>query len=811
MRRLMQDARLGIRMLRKSPGFTAVALLTLAVGIGANVAIFSFVDELWLKPMPVPHPERVVRIFTSNPSSQGTVERGYSSYPDFEDLRASAKTLSGVALLQRRGAMFDDGERNRLVTVAVLSNNFFDVLAPVPVAGRTFSEGELQNAGTPLVLVNYSFWQRQFQGDPSVAGHSITVDHRAVTLLGVLPRSFHPMGAVAVQDLWMPISTWIALTGERSPLTNRSFRDYELFGRLQEGQSLQAARAELASIASRLESAYPKSNHGARMTAMPESQTRDADMVHFAAALLGIAALVLLIACANVASLMLARGESRMKEMATRIALGAGRARIIGQLLVENALLAMMGTVAAVLVGKLLLDAIPKMMPALSFAVGVDAYLNWRGLVAAAAAAVLSLLFFGVAPALTASRINSAEALKQQGARSGQVRSRARDVLVVAQVALSLVMVVSSGLLVSSVIHGMQADPGFNAHQKMLVIELTWSARTAAGQMASAEEARRRLEAIPGIAATTIAMRVPFGMSGGGATHKVFLPEDAAGPEGRTINFDPVADRYFEVLGTRVLAGRVIERQDLNAAAKVGVVNRHMADLLWPGQNAVGHLIRLERADGDEYEVVGVVQDGKYNDLGETTMPYLFLPMRPADYGEIAMAVKTSTEPGAMAATVRKTLREVDKDVDILGMLSLREHVAQALYEQRLASRFVSALGTLGLFLAAVGIYGLMAFVVSRRTQEIGVRLALGAQRGSIFQLVVQRALLLTVIGVALGALGALGSTRVLRSFLIGVEPTDLLVFSLGAGVLLAVGALAALVPALSATRVDPVTALRYE
>jgi ABC-type antimicrobial peptide transport system permease subunit len=773
MRRLIQDARLGIRMLRKSPGFTAVALLTLAVGIGANVAIFSFVDELWLKPMPVPHPERVVRIFTSNPSIQGTVERGYSSFPDFEDLRASAKTLSGVAFLQRRGAMFDDGERNRLVTVALLSNNFFDVLAPGPVAGRTFSEGELQNAGAPVVLVSYSFWQRQFQGDPRVAGHNITVDHRAVTLLGVLPRSFHPMGAVAVQDLWMPISTWIALTGERSPLTNRSFRDYELFGRLQEGQSLQAARAELASIASRLEAAYPKSNHGARMTAMQESQTRDADMVHFAAALLGIAALVLLIACANVASLMLARGESRMKEMATRIALGAGRARIIGQLLVENALLAMIGTLAAVLVGKLLLDAIPKMMPALSFAVGVDAYLNWRGLVAAAAAAVLSLLFFGVAPAVTASQINSAEALKQQGARSGQARSRARDVLVVAQVALSLVMVVSSGLLVSSVIHGMQADPGFNAHQKMLVIELTWSARTAAGQMASAEEARRRLEAIQGIEATTIAMRVPFGMSGGCSHH----------------------------------GGKVPQRQ---LAALAGS-DRHMADLLWPGQNAVGHLIRLERPDGDEYEVVGVVEDGKYNDLGETTMPYLFLPMRPADYGEIAMAVKTNTEPGAMAATVRKTLRELDKDVDILGMLSLREHVAQALYEQRLASRFVSALGTLGLFLAAVGIYGLMAFVVSRRTQEIGVRLALGAQRGSIFQLVVQRALLLTVIGVIMGALGALGSTRVLQSFLIGVEPTDLLVFSLGAGVLLAVAALAALVPALSATRVDPVTALRYE
>jgi predicted permease len=808
---LIQDMRLGFRMLRKSGAFTLVAILTLAVGIGANVAIFSYVDGLWLRPLPIPHADRVVRLFTSNPSSHGPVERGYSSYPDFEDVRAGVNSLSGVALLQRRGAMFDDGEKNRLVTAAVLSDNFFDVLAPVAAAGRMFRERELQASDAPVVVISYQFWQRQFHGDITVAGRSLTLDHRPVTLLGVLPRSFRGAYAEMVPDVWMPMSTWVALTGERGPLTDRSFRDYELYGRLQEGVRLPVARAELAAMAARLEAVYPKSNHGSRMTLAPEVESRDEGAAATGISLLGIAALVLLIACVNVASLMLARGESRTKEIATRVALGATRRRIIGQLMVENAILALAATVAAVLLGKLVLDALPKLMPQVSVTAGVDAYLSGRELVAALGVALLSLFGFGMVPALMASRVNPAQAVKQPGVPVGHRRSGMRDLLVVAQIALSLVLVVGSALLVGSVWHGMNADPGFNAHQKMLVLEITPSANSHAAQMAFAAEAQRRLDALPGVSAATVAMRVPFGMSGGGATHKVFLPEGAAGTEGSTINFDPVDDRYFAVLGTRLLTGRVIERGDLETQARVAIINHRMADSMWPGETALRRHIRLDRRDGDEYEVIGVVEDGKYNDFGERPMPYLYLPLRPADYSEFAMAVKTSVDPGTIATAVRRTLREVDKDVDIVGMLTLREHVAEALYDQRVASRFVAALGVLGLFLAAVGIYGLMAFLVQLRTREIGVRLALGARREAIFRIVIGRAALLAAVGIILGAGASVLVTPFLRSLLIDIAPSNLAAVFIGAVVLLATAVVAALGPAFRATRVDPLVALRHE
>ncbi len=809
---LLQDFRYGLRVLRKSPGFTAIAVITLALGIGANVSIFSFVDELWLRPMPVPQADRLVRIYTSSPASQGEIERGYNSYPDFEDLRAGAKTLSGLALLQRRGAMYDDGSQNRLVSAAVLSDNFFEVLRPAPAWGRTFTESELRNSGTRPIVISYPFWRRAFNADPGIAGRSIVLDRQPVVVLGVLPRGFRGTEPLMVPDVWIPRSTWQQLMpGDRFNQVNRNVRDYELFGRLKDNVTVPQSRAELSAIAGRLALAYPRSNTNRKITALPEGQTRG-EVASIGLVLLGVAALVLLIACANVASLLIARTEYRRKEIATRIALGASRGRIVRQLLIETLILALAGGAAALVLGRAVLQALPSFMPQTSVPTGVDAYVSARGLVMAVAVVVLSLLLFAVIPALLATKLSPAGGLRQHGAEPGRVRVSTRSALVVTQVALSLVLVVSAGLLVRSLWNGLKLDPGFNAHQSMLVIDFAPDLNSDAENMRLTEELRRRIEALPGVAGTTAALRVPFGLSGSGLTEKVFVSQSpGADREGATIHYDPVADRYFEILGTRIIRGRAIDRRDVETHARVLVVNQQMAARFWPNQDGVGQRFRLDRADGEEYEVIGVAENGRYNDIQEDAMPYFFVPMRAQDYGEVEMAVKTTTDPGIVATPFRQTLRALNANAPIIDLVTMRDHVRQALYVQLVTSRLISTLGLLGLVLVAVGIYGLMSFVVGKRTHEIGVRLALGSQRSAIFRLMLRYVLQLTLIGAVIGVAAAVAAGHYLRSLLVGVAPTDLLVFSLATAVLLAMAFLAALAPAMSAVRVDPIIALRDE
>jgi putative ABC transport system permease protein len=468
---LLQDLRYAVRQLRKSPGFTIVAVLTLALGIGVSVATFSFVDELWLHPMPVRDANRLVRIFTSNPSSQGEIERGYSSYPDFLDLRANSRTLAGVAALDNRGAQVDDGVQNRLVSAAVVSENFFEVLEASPALGRTFTEKEFENSQVPSVVLSYPFWRRQFNGDTALPGRTIIVDNQPVTVLGVLPRGFRGSEALVVPDLWIPMPTWQQLTGEREKQTIRGSREYELFGRLREGVILQQAKAELGTVAAALASSYPASDAGRRMTIVAEDETRGG-VANIGLALLGVAVLVLLVACANVAGLLIARGEYRRKEIATRLALGASRGKVVRQLLAETALLATVATVTALLFGRVVLNELPALLPQTSFPIFVDAHLNSRALLFALATAIASVFLFGLVPALQATNVGPAAMLKQSGAGTGTGRRRLRSALIVTQVALSLVMVVCSGLLARSVIKALALDPGFNAHQNMLIMEL---------------------------------------------------------------------------------------------------------------------------------------------------------------------------------------------------------------------------------------------------------------------------------------------------------------------------------------------------
>jgi predicted permease len=815
MTNLFSDLKTGVRSLGQSPGLTAVAVLTLAIGIGANVAIFSLVDEIWLRPLPVPQPDRLVRIYTSKPTSEGVIDRGPSSYPDFESIRQSARAFSDVAAFEGRGALLDSGHETTLVTAAVVSGNFFDLLAPVAAAGRTFTETETKASGARVVMLSYPFWRKQFGGDPTLPGRTIGLDRQQVLVAGVLPRGFRGTQPFAVPDVWIRFDTWIALTGDRVRLGLRDFRDYDLFARLVPGATLPSADAELAGIATQLEREFPKSNSGRRMSVVAESRSRGASVARLSSTLLVIAGLVLLLACANVASLLLARAESRRFELATRIALGASRLRLVRQLVVETALLAVASTAAALLLGDLVIDLLPRLLPSLGFAAPLDPHMSGRVLLFGLTAATIALAVFGLLPAWLASGTAPIAALKGQRGLSGAPRPRLRAGLVIVQVALSTGLAVVGSLLVRSLVHAYDADPGFDAHQNLLVVELVpgFGSSVQGGDRAFVDEARRRIEALPGVLGTAVAMRIPFGMSGSGATRRAFLAGAAAAGEsdGVPIHYDPVSERFFELLGTRLVRGRGIEARDVRDHVRVAVINQAMAARFWPGHDPIGQRFGLDQPDDVPYEVIGVAQNSVNADLNQETQPYLYTPMAEGDYGELTLIVKSAGDAATIADPVRHVFREVNPDVPTTYLATVREHMRLATSDMRMTTGLIVALGALGLLLVALGLHSLIVFLAGRRTREIGIRMALGAAPRAIFDLVIRGALLLSGAGLVAGAAGAAFASRALRSYLYGVTPGDSSSYATAAAVILAVTMLTAYLPARRAARTDPSVALREE
>ncbi|HEV2221498.1 MAG TPA: ABC transporter permease [Candidatus Acidoferrales bacterium] len=809
---LLQDIRFAARMLRKSPGFTAVPVLTLALGIGANTAVYSLVDELWLRPRPVPHPELVVRIFTSNPTSEGEVARGYSSYPDFISISSEAETLSGVAFLQSRGALLDTPTGSKLVTAGVVSDNFFDVLAPRAAYGQMLTAAQAGSPDTFAVMLSYPFWSQQFNADRSLLGKTIVLDRQPVRVWGILPRGFRGADSLP-PDVCIPLSTWSQLTGERPATLMHRGRDDDLFGRLRPSASLKQANAELAVIAERLGREHPETNAGRKMMLLPESQVQGEGVRQLSLVLLALSGLLLLIACANVTSLLIARAEQRRHELAVRVALGAPRSRLVRQLLTEALLLGAAATVAALLLGDWLMVSLPKILPQVSFSAPIDVHMTPRVLWFSLAVGIVSVLVFGGMPAWHGSQSSPNDAVKGYGRSGSGTRGRTRKVLVVAQMAVSLVLVLGATLLLRSLWNAETANPGFDAHQNMLVMEIVPGFKTGEQGHTYVDEARRRIGAIPGVLGTAAGLRIPFGLSGGGATRTVFLPgaTGAAARDGIPVGYDPVSDNFFAMLGTRILRGRPIDAPDLQTAAHVMVINQVMAQRFWPGQNPIGKRVRLQNANGDLYEVIGVAENSRNEAFIEDPAPYLYTPMRPSDYGELAMVVKTAGAPSTVAAQVRHTLLDLNHSAETVYFTSLRKQVRTAMGDQRSAAELTAFLGGLGLLLAAVGLYGLTSLLAVRRTHEIGVRMALGAQRSDIRRMVVGQGLKLALIGVAIGVGGALVLTRFLRSMLFEVQPIDPLTFFVVAALLSLVALAACYIPARRAMRVDPMVALRYE
>ena len=791
----LRDVRFAARMLAKSPGFTAVSVLCLALGIGANSTIFSLVDGFWTRPLPVRDPGGLVYLFTSTPKGQDDL-----SYAEFLDYQSRAKSFSGLLAAERRSPILSgDGFADATLS-NVVNEDYFAVLGVGAQLGRVFTPADA-GTGQRVVVMSYNMWQRRFGGDPGIVGRSIRLSG-SYTVVGVAPKGFHGTELWSDPDFWIPMSSWDP-SGDESRV--RDYRSYSVMGRLHPGVSAEAARAELAGISAQLEQAEPKFNRGCRAVLLTATQYLLRWDVPFL--LLGIVALVLLIACANVAGLLLARAGSRSHEISVRLAVGADRRRLVAQLMAESTLIGVLGAGAGLLLAAGLIALLPGVIiPPSNSYMHYEFRLDYRVVVFTLAISIATVFLFGLVPALRASRADLTEALKGAAGRSARRGSRARSVLVVFQVALSIVLLSGAGVLLRTFVYCMNADPGFERREMLLAdVSPPYGGERAHNFFPQLLE---QVRGMPGVGEATLAMRAPLSGSGGGLAQGVTLPDQPAA----RVKFTGIGLNYFRTMGIGLLRGRDFDSRDGPHSARVLVVNETMARRFWPNADPIGKTVRLAQdPPGTERAVVGVVRDTRINSIREDAQPYFYLPFEQTQARYMWLILTTTGDPFRLARPLRRTVAAMDPRIPILEMTSMRLLIRSTLYEQQTSATMVGGLGLIGLFLAAIGLYGVISYAVAERTHEIGIRMALGAQRGDALWMVLRQGLTLAAAGAGIGVVGAFFGTSVLKDLVYGVNEHDPVTFAGVVVLILAVALAASYVPARRATKVDPMVALRWE
>jgi predicted permease len=808
-----RDFRYALRQLARSPGFTAVAVLTLSIGIGANTAIFSVVNELLLRPPAhVSDPERIVSIWTSDFSGP---PYGASSYPDYETFREQRDVMADVAAYELvPGNLVELDETVRL-TIEQVTPNYFDVLGVRAAHGRLLVSGEADDADTVVVL-GHALWRNRFDADPDVVGRTVRINAGTFTVVGVAPEGFEGSQRVfGGVDAWVPLETLGGRPGRR---VERDSRGLLLLGRLQPGVSIDAARARYSVVASQLLAAYPEqwrdvTNRGRAITMLPESESRvppelRGAVVGFLGLLLAGFALVLLICCVNVANLLLARGAGRVREVAIRVSLGASRARLVRQLMTESVALAALGCGGAILVTYAAAGLLARFRPPgdLTLDVGVD----WRVLGFALAAAVAAAAIFGLAPSLNLTRLGASSALKDGAlAAVGKRRFGLRGALIAAQVSVSLVLLVCAGLFLRSLQHAATVDPGFDADNVAVAsFDLQTQGFGEPRARAFLAELTQRIAGLPDVDAVTLAMKVPLSGDAGRRRAGVEGYEPQPG-EDMEFNFNVVGPEYFEVMRVPMVSGRGFTAADREGAPQVAVVNETFAARYWPGQNPIGK--RLTSFSGaTSIEIVGVARDGKYQMLTEAPLPYLYRPFL-QDYEEMVLHVRVARDADSFLPLLRSEIRAVDSQLPIVRLASMRSETAFATFPQRIAATLLGACAGLALLLAGVGLYGVVAYAVSQRTREIGIRMALGAGRRAVVSMVLKGSMKVVGLGLAIGLLLSLAAGRAVESFLGDVSFADPIALVAGPLVMIACALVASWLPARRAARIDPMRALREE
>ena len=806
MANLRNDIRYALRNLIKRPGFTIIAVMTLALGIGANSAIFSAINALLLRPLPFPELERVVALWDKVPS-RGVVHNEVAM-ANYLDWKAQNQSFDQLALYRWWSANLTGIEPPERIQGFLVTANFLDALGMKPIMGRNFYEEENQPGKDAVALITHSLWQRRFGGDPNIINKTITLNSITRTVIGVMPERFNfPKGA----EVYAPLSMTPELSGSRGS------HAYYVVGRLRAGITTENAQADIDTITARLEHQYPETNTGLGANVYPI--VKDTVRLYDTAlwVMMGAVGFVLLIACANVANLMLARASGRQKEIALRSALGASRWRIIRQLLTESLIVALLGGALGVLVAFWGIDALRVGNPgdAAKFAPGwYQLGINLPVLAFTLGLSVLSGLVFGLAPAWQVSKPNLNDVLKEVGRQTGSGSHRLRSSLVVFEVALSLVLLVGAGLLFRSFLSLLKTSPGFNPDSVLTMNLVLPSAKYKEDpqRFSFYRDLVQRVQSLPGVQSAAAVNYLPLGGANSSDAYLVEgTPEPAPGQEdiGR---YRVCTPDYFETMRIPVLRGRGFNEQDKAGAPPVVIVNEALARKHWPGADAIGKRIRfydsLDRAPW--MEIVGVIRDVKH-ELNLEVTPEFYLPHAQDSWNSMVLVARTTVEPTSLASSIRQQVWAIDKDQPVFGVLSMQEVRSQSVALYSFSSVMLGIFAGVALLLASLGIYGVMAFAVTQRTHEIGIRMALGARAPDVLKLVVKHGMTLAFIGVALGIAGAWALTRFMEKLLVGVAPTDLLTFSVVSACLLVAALFACYLPARRATKVDPLVALRYE
>jgi putative ABC transport system permease protein len=808
----LQDTHYALRMLRKNPGFTAVAVLTLALGIGANTAIFSVVDAVMLRPLPYPNPSQLVNVLEARPQ-KGIPSTG-PSYPDLEDWHAQNQAFSHLAGLAFHKLTLTGRGEPTVVNTVVVTSDFFSLLAVKPLLGQTLLPDDFKPGAAAAVVLSENLWRSRFGADRFIIGSPVSLDNRSFTVVGVMPAGFRSPFIDAHEVIWIPITQDPVFSRFMS---HRGVRGFPVLGRLKPGVSLEQASAEMNAVLANLAKSFPETDAGFSIRIEPLQQAIVGNAKVALLVLLGAVGLVLLIVCANIANLLLARATSRAREIAVRATLGAGRARLVRQLLSETAVLGLLGGLLGIALAyggvhalrSLLPSSLPVMNP-----VRVDNMVLGFALLLSAIAGCI----FGLAPALFAANSNLQSSLREGGGRSGEsaARRRARSSLAAGEIALAMVLLVVAGLLLRSFAKLTSVSPGFDArHIVQADISFPQFEYSTPQQWALvAGELLERIQSEPGLQDSAIA--VPRPIVDGSVTLPFSIEGIPSSPssESQTANYASVSPNYFHVMGIPLLAGRLFNQRDLSTAPRVTIVSQTLARLYFPDQNPIGKQIAFGFPRGASqplHEIVGIVGDVRDISLGQHPGAMMYVPFAQAPLWGANLVVRSALSPASVAAAIRQDVHGINKDLPVTNVAKMPDLIDASVSQPRFRTFLLGLFAAMALALAATGIFGVISYSVSRRTNEIGIRVALGASRSAILRMVLRETLVLTFAGMAIGIPCALAGSHLVVHMLFGVtayDPTTIGVVTLA---LAAVAAFAGYIPARRAMRVDPVVALRFE
>ena len=809
----LQDLRYGSRMLLKRPGLSSIAIITLALGIGANTAIFSLVNTVLLRPLPIDRPEQLVSLNSDSPGGNNVPTLSYPNYRDFRDRN---DVLAGLLCYRFSAISLSNNGVNERMWAYLVSGNYFDLLGVKPALGRFFTQQDDKAPGAhPVAVITYNCWKNRFAGDTDVIGRNVIVNGRSFSIIGVAGEGFHGSEISYMPEMWFPMMMIGQIEPGSDYLEDRDTANFFVQGRLNAGVTTQQAETQLKTIAAELAREYPNENENKTIMLSPPGlfgAFLRGPIVGFAGVLMAVVGLVLLLACTNLANLLLARATERRREIAIRLAIGAGRGRLVRQLLTESVLLAACGGVLGLGLAYWVVDAMMAFKPPMDIPLSTELHIDYRVMLFTAAVSLLTGVVFGLLPALQATNPDLVPALKDETSIGGHRRSWLRNGLVVFQVSLSLLLLICAGLVLRGLQHAQFLSPGFVAQH---AIEMSFDLNLQGYDGARSKQFKRnlleRVRGLPGVQYAGLSNFVPLSLNIN--NNNVFV-EDTPQERGTNIPStmtSAASPGFVPALGVDLFEGRDFTDEDGDTRPRAAVVNETFARRFWPGQSALGKRFSLQGVTGPWTEVIGVMRDGKYFSLSEDPSPFIYVNLRPTDGSYLTLMVRTSSEPRAVIGALRNEFHQLDSNLPVYSIRTMTEHMALPLFPARVAATLLGSFGLLALILAAIGIFGVMSYAVSQRTREIGIRMALGADAGRILSLVIGQGLKLILFGLGIGLVAAFAGTRLMSSLLYGVSATDSITFALIALLLTTVALLACYLPARRATKVDPMIALRYE